>query len=48
MPLECTLVRSPGTGLVQTPLELTVDASIGTGGADLQAELGARFGTGVL
>ena len=48
MPLECTLVRSPGTGLIQTPLELTVDASIGTGGADLQAELGARFGTGVL
>ncbi|QNE15175.1 FtsK/SpoIIIE domain-containing protein [Pseudarthrobacter sp. NBSH8] len=48
MPLECTLVRSPGSGLVRTPLELTVDASIGTCGADLQAELGARFGTGAL
>ncbi len=48
MPLECTLVRSPGTGLAQPPLELTVDASVGTGGAELQAELEAGFGTGTL
>lgn len=48
MPLECTLVRSPGTGKAQPPLELTVDASVGTGGAELQAELEAGFGTGAL
>ena len=45
MPLECTLVRSPGAGLVQLPLELTVDASVGTRGVELQAELETRFGT---
>ncbi|WP_066292722.1 FtsK/SpoIIIE domain-containing protein [Arthrobacter sp. B6] len=48
MPLECTLVRSPGAGLVQLPLELTVDASVGTSGAELQAELETGFGTGTL
>ena len=48
MPLECTLVRGPGAGRVQQPLELTVDASVGTHGVELQAEIEARFGTGDL
>ena len=48
MPLECTLVRSPGAGRVQQPLELTVDVSVGTRGVDLQAELETGFGTGDL
>ena len=48
MPLECTLVRGPRSGLVQPPMELTVDASAGTRGAELQDELEAAFGTGIL
>ncbi|MEJ1178230.1 MULTISPECIES: FtsK/SpoIIIE domain-containing protein [unclassified Pseudarthrobacter] len=48
MPLECTLVRSPGTGKAQPPLELTVDATGGTCGAEIQAALETGFGTGAL
>lgn len=46
MPLQCTLVRSPGSRFQEPPVELTVDAPPGTTGAQLQAELSGAFGTG--
>lgn len=48
MPLHCTLAGSPGSGLQGPPVELTIDAPPGTSGADLEAGISARFGTGQL
>ncbi|WP_163162325.1 FtsK/SpoIIIE domain-containing protein [Arthrobacter sp. Alg241-R88] len=46
MKLHCTLVRSPGSGLQESPLELTIDAPEGTTGEDIRVRLIQRFGTG--
>ena len=48
MQLHCTLVCSPATGLQGPPVELTIDAPAGTSGAELEAGLAARLGTGPL
>jgi hypothetical protein len=48
MPLECTLVRSPGARMAQPPLELTVDAPVGSPGGELQAVLESGYVTGDL
>jgi S-DNA-T family DNA segregation ATPase FtsK/SpoIIIE len=48
MPLHCTLASSPGSGLHGPPVELTIDAPSGTSGAEIEAEIAARFGTGQL
>ncbi|WP_461171842.1 FHA domain-containing protein [Arthrobacter sp. Z1-9] len=46
MKLHCTLVRSPGSGLQDPPLELTINAPEGTTGEDVHAQLIRKFGTG--
>jgi S-DNA-T family DNA segregation ATPase FtsK/SpoIIIE len=48
MPLHCTLVRSPGATLQEPPVELTIEGPRGGSGAELQAALTAKFGTGVV
>ncbi|MET3161625.1 UNVERIFIED_ORG: S-DNA-T family DNA segregation ATPase FtsK/SpoIIIE [Arthrobacter sp. UYEF10] len=48
MPLHCTLVRSPGAALQEPPVELTVEAPYGASGAELQAAMTAKFGTGIV
>ncbi len=48
MPLQCTLVRGPGAGHREPPVELTIEASIGTHGGELQTELEAGYGTGLV
>ncbi|QDG67613.1 FHA domain-containing protein [Pseudarthrobacter sp. NIBRBAC000502772] len=48
MPLHCTLVRSPGAALQEPPVELTIEGPHGAAGAELQAALTARFGTGMV
>ncbi|WP_458781613.1 FtsK/SpoIIIE domain-containing protein [Arthrobacter sp. D3-16] len=46
MKLHCTLVRSPGSGRQESPLELTINAPEGTTGADIHDQLIHKFGTG--
>lgn len=46
MKLHCTLVRSPGSGLQESPLELTISAPEGTTGKDIHVQLIQKFGTG--
>lgn len=46
MKLHCTLVRSPGSGRQELPLELTINAPEGTTGEDVHAQLIQKFGTG--
>lgn len=46
MTFHCTLVRSPASGRQGPPLELTIEAPAGTTGAQLEAGLRERFGTG--
>jgi S-DNA-T family DNA segregation ATPase FtsK/SpoIIIE len=46
MKFHCTLVRSPGSGLQEPPLELTIQAPEGTAGSDIQIRLKHQFGTG--
>ncbi|MCU1547518.1 MAG: hypothetical protein JWO29_469 [Arthrobacter sp.] len=48
MMLHCTLVAAPGSALAGEPIELAVDAPADCAGADLQAALARRFGTGEL
>ncbi|WP_426990246.1 FHA domain-containing protein [Pseudarthrobacter sp. Y6] len=48
MPLHCTLVRSPGAALQEPPVELTIEAPDGAAGAELQAALAGKFGTGIV
>ena len=45
MALHCTLVRAPGSGRSDGPLELTVQAADGSPGSALDLELSHRFGT---
>ncbi|WP_426225447.1 FtsK/SpoIIIE domain-containing protein [Pseudarthrobacter sp. DSP2-3-2b1] len=46
MLLHCTLVRSPGAALQESPAELTIEGPSGRSGMELQEQLAARFGTG--
>ncbi|WP_455834828.1 FtsK/SpoIIIE domain-containing protein [Pseudarthrobacter siccitolerans] len=46
MKFHCTLVRSPGAGLTDEPLELTIQAPEGTPGADIQRHLMRQFAAG--
>ncbi|MFF1251236.1 FtsK/SpoIIIE domain-containing protein [Pseudarthrobacter sp. NPDC058329] len=48
MKFHCTLVRSPGSGLQESPSELTINAPVGTAGDDVHAQLIQRFGTGTV
>ena len=48
MKFHCTLVRSPGSGLQEPPLELTIQAPAGTAGSGIQTQLTRRFGTGAV
>ena len=48
MPLHCTLVRSPGAALQEPPVELTIEGPFGATGAELQATLMEKFGTGIV
>lgn len=45
MPLHCTLVRAPGSGCSDPPLELTIQATDGSPGSALAAELSHHFFT---
>ncbi|WP_426996344.1 FtsK/SpoIIIE domain-containing protein [Pseudarthrobacter sp. N5] len=45
MPLHCTLVRRPGAGRTDAPVELTIEAVPGSSGDELQAALARGFGT---
>jgi S-DNA-T family DNA segregation ATPase FtsK/SpoIIIE len=48
MPLECTLVRGPGSRLHSPPIELTVEAPAQATGVDLESAIADAFGTGEL
>jgi S-DNA-T family DNA segregation ATPase FtsK/SpoIIIE len=48
MTLHCTLVGGPHSLFTGPPCELTSDAPEGTPGQQLQEELAARFGTGIV
>ena len=43
MTLHCTLVRGPGASRAGPPLELTIEASPGSGGSDLQRALSTAY-----
>lgn len=45
MTLHCTLVRGPGSGSADEPLELTIEACPDCTGEALQTEITRRFGT---
>ncbi|MBT2522728.1 FtsK/SpoIIIE domain-containing protein [Arthrobacter sp. ISL-28] len=45
MDLHCTLVRSPGSELAESPVELTISAVDGCSGTELDRELSYGFGT---
>lgn len=45
MDLHCTLVRSPGSELAESPMELTISAVDGCSGTELDRELSHEFGT---
>ncbi|WP_104042336.1 FtsK/SpoIIIE domain-containing protein [Arthrobacter sp. ZGTC412] len=46
MKFHCTLVRSTGSGMQESPSELTINAPEGTAGAVVHAQLIQEFGTG--
>ncbi|WP_461187167.1 FtsK/SpoIIIE domain-containing protein [Arthrobacter sp. Z4-13] len=46
MRFHCTLVRSPNSGLQESPLELTINAPEGTPGEVVHAQLIQKFATG--
>ncbi|WP_309108822.1 FtsK/SpoIIIE domain-containing protein, partial [Arthrobacter sp.] len=48
MKLECTLVRSHGSGLTRDPLELTITAPPGCTGLELQDAVSQKYGTRTL
>lgn len=48
MMLHCTLVAAPGSALRSGPVELAIELPEGCPGADLQAALSRRYGTGTL
>lgn len=48
MTLHCTLVRGPGSGLADAPVELTVSAGDGCPGSELDHELSLGFATRML
>lgn len=48
MMLHCTLVPAPGSALTSGPLELAIDVPAGCPGAELQAAISRRYGTGEL
>lgn len=48
MTLECTLVRSHGSGLSGDPLELTITAPPGCSGLELQDAVSRKYGTRTL
>lgn len=48
MMLHCTLVAAPGSALRSGPVELAIELPDGCPGADLQAALSRRYGTGTL
>ena len=48
MMLHCTLVAAPGSALRSGPVELAVELPDSCPGADLQAAISRRFGTGTL
>lgn len=48
MMLHCTLVAAPGSALRSGPVELAIELPDRCPGADLQAALSRRYGTGVL
>ncbi|MET1087850.1 MAG: FtsK/SpoIIIE domain-containing protein [Arthrobacter sp.] len=45
MPLHCTLVRAPGSGRTDAPLELTVQAEDGSPGSAVAVKLSLNFAT---
>ncbi|WP_427130201.1 FtsK/SpoIIIE domain-containing protein [Pseudarthrobacter sp. S9] len=48
MMFHCTRVRGPGSALAGDPIELAVDAPADSAGAELQAAVSRRYGTGEL
>ena len=48
MMLHCTLVAAPGSALRSTPVELAIELPAGCSGAELQAAISRRYGTGTL
>ena len=48
MMLHCTLVAAPGSVLRSGPVELAIELPAGCPGADLQAAISRRYGTGAL
>lgn len=48
MMLHCTLVAAPGSALRSVPVELAIELPAGCPGADLQAAISRRYGTGAL
>lgn len=48
MLLQCTLVRGPGAAQATGPVELTIELPAGCSGADVEAAMARRFGTGML
>ncbi|MET4136991.1 FtsK/SpoIIIE domain-containing protein [Pseudarthrobacter sp. PvP090] len=48
MMLHCTLVAAPGSALRSTPVELAIELPAGCSGAELQAAISRRYGTGRL
>ena len=48
MMLHCTLVPAPGSALRSGPVELAVELPDRCPGADLQAAISRRYGTGEL
>lgn len=48
MMLHCTLVPAPGSGLLTGPLELAIETPDPCPGAELQAAIARRYGTGEL
>ncbi|MET1156822.1 FHA domain-containing protein, partial [Arthrobacter sp.] len=48
MLLHCTLVPAPGSALPSVPVELAIEMPSTCSGADLQAAISRRYGTGEL
>ncbi|AOT05166.1 FtsK/SpoIIIE domain-containing protein [Arthrobacter sp. U41] len=48
MMLHCTLVPAPGSALTTGPVELAIDVPAACPGAELQAAISLRYGTGAL
>ena len=48
MLLHCTLVPAPGSALTSGPVELAIELPASCPGADLEAAIARRYGTGAL